>query len=109
MIDAIRELKEQGYRISLDDFEYSPALEPLLRSRTSSSSTTWRLAPSALPAEVELLKPYPVSVLAEKIETKEEHQYCMALGCDLFQGFFYQEPELIRRRGSRSAPARCCR
>jgi EAL and modified HD-GYP domain-containing signal transduction protein len=39
-----------------------------------------------------------VQVLAEKVETKEAHKYCLALGCDLFQGFFYQEPELLRQR-----------
>ena len=49
-------------------------------------------------AQVELLKPYSALVLAEKVETKDAHEFCRALGCDLFQGFFYQAPELLHER-----------
>ena len=98
LVAAARELKGQGYRISLDDFQYQPELVPLLELADVVKLDHLALGPERFAAQVELLKPYPAAVLAEKVETKEAHQYCMALGCDLFQGFFYQKPELLSGR-----------
>jgi EAL and modified HD-GYP domain-containing signal transduction protein len=98
LIAGVRDLKEQGYRIALDDFEFSPDYVPLLEFVDIVKLDYLALGRERFAAEVESLKPYPVQVLAEKVETKDEHQYCTALGCDLFQGFFYQKPELLRRR-----------
>ncbi len=98
LVAAVRDLKEQGYRIALDDFEFSPAYGPLLEVVDVVKLDYMALGAERFAAELARLKPFSVSVLAEKVETKEEHQYCVALGCDLFQGFFYQKPELLRRR-----------
>lgn len=97
-IDAVRFLKSQGYRIALDDFEYTPALAHLVALADVVKLDHRALGRERFAAQVELLKPFPVAVLAEKVETQEDHDFCMALGCDLFQGFFYQEPELLRER-----------
>ena len=98
LVAAVRELKQEGYRIALDDFEYSPAYAPLLDVVDVVKLDYMALGHERFIAELARLKPFPVSVLAEKVETKEEHQCCVDLGCDLFQGFFYQKPELLRRR-----------
>jgi c-di-GMP phosphodiesterase len=98
LIDAVRELKQQGYRISLDDFVFSPEYVPLLELVDVVKLDYMALGAERFAGELERVRAYPVSVLAEKVETKAEHQYCVALGCDLFQGFFYQKPELLRRR-----------
>jgi EAL and modified HD-GYP domain-containing signal transduction protein len=98
LVAGVRDLKYQGYRIALDDFEYSAEYEPLLDIVDVIKLDYLALGAERFAAQVEKLKPYPVQVLAEKVETKEAHKYCLALGCDLFQGFFYQEPELLRQR-----------
>jgi c-di-GMP phosphodiesterase len=98
LVAGVRGLKDQGYRIALDDFEYSAEYVPLLEIVDVVKLDYLALGADRFAAEVEKLKPYPVQVLAEKVETKEAHQYCLALGCDLFQGFFYQEPEVLRHR-----------
>jgi c-di-GMP phosphodiesterase len=98
LLDAIRALKQRGYRISLDDFEYSPELEPLVLLADVVKLDYMALGAEGFARQVEMLKPYRVSLLAEKVEGQTEHLHCMALGCDLFQGFFYQEPELIREK-----------
>lgn len=98
MLDAVRDLKHEGYRIALDDFEFTPEYAPLLQIVDVVKLDYMALGMKRFVTEFERLRSYPVSVLAEKVETKEEHQYCVALGCDLFQGFFYQKPELLRRR-----------
>lgn len=98
LIDGVRALKEQGYRISLDDFEFAPEFVPLLELVDVVKLDHRALGTERFIEELKLLQPYPVAVLAEKVETEEAHQYCKALGCDLFQGFFYQRPELLRKR-----------
>jgi EAL and modified HD-GYP domain-containing signal transduction protein len=98
LIAGVRDLKEHGYRIALDDFAYSAEYAPLLEFVDVVKLDLLALGCERFAAEVEKLKPYPVQVLAEKVETKDEHKYCADLGCDLFQGFFYQKPELLRRR-----------
>jgi c-di-GMP phosphodiesterase len=98
LVAGVRGLKEQGYRIALDDFEYSAEYVPLLEIVDVVKLDYLALGADRFATEVEKLKPYPVQVLAEKVETNEAHQYCLALGCDFFQGFFYQKPELLRQR-----------
>jgi c-di-GMP phosphodiesterase len=41
------------------------------------------------------LKPYNIKLLAEKVETHEEFQYLRELGCDYFQGFFFNKPNTV--------------
>jgi EAL and modified HD-GYP domain-containing signal transduction protein len=98
LVEGVRELKRQGYRIALDDFEFSADWAPLLELADVVKLDHLVLGAERFAAQVELLKPYPALLLAEKVESQEAHRFCMELGCDLFQGFFYQRPELLRQR-----------
>jgi len=41
------------------------------------------------------LKQYKVILLAEKIETEAEAEQCLAMGFDLFQGYYFSRPKII--------------
>jgi EAL and modified HD-GYP domain-containing signal transduction protein len=102
MVGALIDLKRQGYQLALDDFEFSrsrPRPEPLLSLVDVVKLDVVALGRDGLAREVARLKPYDVTILAEKVETHEEYAFCLALGCDLFQGFFFCQPELLRDRG----------
>jgi EAL and modified HD-GYP domain-containing signal transduction protein len=58
-----------------------------------------KLGREKLAWHVERLRPYGMSLLAEKLENRADHAYCAEVGCDLFQGFFFRQPELVRDRG----------
>ncbi len=96
---ALIELKRQGYRLALDDFEYSVSAERLLTLVDLVKLDLIALGREGMAREVARLKPYGMTVLAEKVESHEEHAYCAGLGCDLFQGFFFCRPELLHKRG----------
>jgi EAL and modified HD-GYP domain-containing signal transduction protein len=98
-IDALRALKAHGYRLALDDFEYTPRAEALLRLVDVVKLDILKLGREKLAWHVERLRPYGVALLAEKLETRSDHAYCADVGCDLFQGFFFRQPELVRDRG----------
>ena len=95
LMAALGELKQQGYRLALDDFRYSVGQEPLLELVDIVKLDFLALGRAGLAREVDRLKPYGVTVLAEKLETHEEYAYCAAAGCDLFQGYFFCRPELV--------------
>ena len=42
-----------------------------------------------------LLKQYPSKLVAEKVETKEDFDFCYNLGFDYFQGYFFAKPSII--------------
>jgi len=99
LIAALCELKRHGYQLALDDFQYSPEAEPLLRFVDVVKLDLLALGRESLAQHVARLKPYGITVVAEKLETHADHAYCAEVGCDLFQGFFFREPELLSDLG----------
>lgn len=99
LIDALRALSAAGFRIALDDFvasDSSLSLVPLadivkLDVLATSEEELRDLAPQ--------LQGMGIKLLAEKIETPEQYEYCQKLGFDYYQGHFFSQPQLIRGRG----------
>jgi EAL and modified HD-GYP domain-containing signal transduction protein len=98
LIAAIGELKQQGHRLALDDFVYSPSVEPLLALADVVKLDLLAMGRESLSREVVRLKRYGITLLAEKLETHGDYAYCANAGCDLFQGYFFCRPELVRGR-----------
>jgi c-di-GMP phosphodiesterase len=98
-VHALIGLKRQGYRLALDDFEYTVSAERLLGLVDVVKLDVLNMGRERMAREVERLRPYGVTVLAEKVETHEDHAWCVAQGCSLFQGFFFCRPELLHNRG----------
>jgi EAL and modified HD-GYP domain-containing signal transduction protein len=98
LIEALNELSAGGYRIALDDFEYSEAAEPLIGLVDVVKLDVRALGQGGMSEHAGRLKPHGVRLLAEKVETREEYAFCVELGCELFQGYFFCRPELLRDR-----------
>jgi c-di-GMP phosphodiesterase len=96
LIVAIEKLRKQGYGLALDDFRYSPSVAPLLEFADVVKLDFLALGREGLSREVERLKPHGVRLLAEKVETQADYAYCAEAGCELFQGYFFCRPELVR-------------
>lgn len=47
--------------------------------------------------DIELLKRYPVKLLAEKIDSRHVYLRCRRMGFELFQGYFFARPSLIQK------------
>ena len=99
LIAALLELKRRGYRLALDDFRWRADAEPLLGIVDVVKLDLLALGQEELVDHLERLERYGVKVLAEKLETRADYGFCANAGCDLFQGFFFREPELMRHRG----------
>jgi EAL and modified HD-GYP domain-containing signal transduction protein len=99
MIAALRELRSQGYQLALDDFRFPTDAERLLGVVDVVKLDLRQLGREQLAEHVERLKPHNVMLLAEKLETRADYAFAADLGCDLFQGYFFCEPVLLRHRG----------
>lgn len=98
VIEQVKTLYEDGYTFALDDVVCSKAiistLMPVLPYveiiKLESGQEVHGLKPF-----IALFKKMKLTVLAEKVETKDEYMAFHELGCDLFQGYFFARPTLI--------------
>jgi EAL and modified HD-GYP domain-containing signal transduction protein len=96
MVKRCRELKAKGYRLALDDFvRYGTEYEPLLEIVDIVKIDVPALSRSSLANLVDLLHDWRPKLLAEKVETSECARDCLALGFNLFQGFFFARPVIL--------------
>lgn len=96
LVERCRVLKALGYLLALDDFfHYNEAYEPLLAVVDIVKIDVLQLDSAALGALVRRLQLWPTRLLAEKVDTAERAAQCMALGFDLFQGFFFGRPAIL--------------
>ncbi len=96
VLEAIAELRKQGYRIALDDFFLNPDTLRLLVLADIIKIDVLALEESKWRPYVEYLRPHGVKLLAEKIESYEMYEQCKQLGFDYFQGYFLSKPHTIQ-------------
>jgi EAL and modified HD-GYP domain-containing signal transduction protein len=94
---SIAALRARGFRIALDDYMYRSSLEPLL-DLADYVKIDVLASKDSLEREVERLTLRGLQRLAEKVETRAEFDRCLALGFDLFQGYYFCRPETLDER-----------
>jgi EAL and modified HD-GYP domain-containing signal transduction protein len=98
MLFSLKQLREQGYTIALDDFELSADTESLVPYADIVKLDVLALSPEQLAQHVNHLKTFGVTLIAEKVETYDMFEKCKAMGFDLFQGYFLAKPRVISGR-----------
>lgn len=96
VVAGVHNLASQGYCMALDDFVYDEKLRPLIELAHIIKIDLMALSRDELNEHVQLLRKYPVKLLAEKIETQEEFEHCKQLGFDYFQGYFLSKPNIVQ-------------
>ena len=105
IIARCHELKAKGFSLALDDVvELNDEIKPLLDVVEVVKLDLTLIDPARLPALVKELKRYPVKLLAEKVEDREQARRCMEMGFDLFQGYHFARPEMLS--GKRTDPSK---
>ena len=51
--------------------------------------------------QFEALRGFNVKIIAEKVETWEDYQFCRLLGIEYFQGYFFEKPEMVTSKASK--------
>jgi EAL and modified HD-GYP domain-containing signal transduction protein len=103
VIEACRALSESGYRLALDDFVPGSDAEVLLPYVSHVKVDTRTLSRETVTELARRLAPNGVTLVAEKVETREAFEWARDAGCGLFQGHYFRRPEM---RSGGVVPAR---
>ena len=88
LIAGLNRLKDQGYTLALDDVVYSEMLLPIMPLIDIVKVEYPAIPKDQLHSHVAGFREWPIELLAEKIETREEFEQCRDAGFDYFQVFF---------------------
>jgi c-di-GMP phosphodiesterase len=102
VIDRVKELKELGYKIALDDAHCDPTFldnfRPLFPYIDILKLDVSQINLDILNDRIGEFKTIGCHLLAEKVETLEQYKNYKALGCDMFQGYFFAKPDIIKKK-----------
>jgi EAL and modified HD-GYP domain-containing signal transduction protein len=98
VLDACRRLKAAGYVLALDDYTFEAGMTPMLELADLVKVDFMQSKRACDAASLAELRRPGMRLLAEKVETPEEHRAAMAAGYDLFQGYYYCRPQMIATR-----------
>ena len=95
VLEALIQARQKGYQIALDDFVLRESHRGLMEYADYVKVDVLALTKEELDEQVEMLKEYPVQLLAEKVEDREMYDHCVALGFEYFQGYFFCKPQIL--------------
>jgi EAL and modified HD-GYP domain-containing signal transduction protein len=98
LLELVAELRRAGYGVALDDFRLTAENERLLASVDTVKLDLAALGAEEFAREAQRLKPHDIKVVAQKVETPEDFEHAVNVGCDLFQGYFFFHPEVVKDR-----------
>ena len=103
IIQRCKELKELGFKISLNNFKYRSeyaSLLPLLDFIKINVATT---PTDKMGLLLPQLKKYTkAKIIAENVELESDFVTCSPLGFDLYQGFFFAKPTILQSKKPQS-------
>lgn len=109
LIAGVKNLKEQGYCIALDDFdgEMQEALLPHVNFvKVDFASSKLKLA--GILQKCQDVSP-DIQLIVERIETEEDFQWSRAAGFEYFQGYYFQRPVLLEHNELSPSQVICLR
>lgn len=96
VITRCRALKDMGFTLALDDFvTLEDQHRPLLEMADIVKVELMGMSDADLAGTVKALRHWPVKLLAEKVDNEAQVKHCMALGFELFQGYYFAKPTII--------------
>lgn len=102
-------IRGEGYTLALDDFAGDRRFDELAGLADVIKVDMQVSSRAEQEAMLRRYKPRGVTMLAEKVETPEEFEWAHRAGYDLFQGYFFARPVLVRSKQIPAAKAACMR
>ncbi len=95
VVAGATKLAEEGYRLALDDFVWTPQAEPLLEIAAIAKIDVLALSWDQVEFTAERCRRHDLQLLAEKVEDAAMLQRCRDAGFELFQGYHLGRPETM--------------
>ncbi len=100
----ICKLKENGYTIAIDDYVESYMHDELVDLSDIIKIDFLGNNKEQIIRIVNRWKPKGKILLAEKVETQEIYEWAKEIGFDLFQGYYFSKPTMMKGKGVDSSP-----
>jgi EAL and modified HD-GYP domain-containing signal transduction protein len=98
-VECCQKVFEKGYRLALDDITaLEPAHRPVLPYVSYVKVDVKDMPHDSLRKLVDQLKPLYIDLVAEKVETQRQYEFCRELGFAYFQGYYFAHPEVLSGR-----------
>ena len=104
IMNICRDLKERGFMLALEDFEYSKAYDEIFRF-VDIVEIDFKKTHKAIEETAYVCRYANKLMLAVNIETRDEYEYAKRLGCTFMQGFYFAKPEIDLENGFQPLPA----
>lgn len=100
LIKAIEHIANLGYKIALDDYDFSPQWEALMPLVTyvKLEVNDIDVNNQATMKKLQQFKKEGKILIAERVETIEEFESLKACGIHYFQGYFLSRPEMVKHK-----------
>jgi len=98
-IEKVKKLKEKGYVIAMDDYVEGYEYEVLVHLSDIVKVDFFGNTPIQIANIVKRWKPMGKLMLAEKVETQEIYEWAKKIGFDLFQGYYFSKPSMVKGKG----------
>ena len=96
VVARVRELRGKGFQLALDDIvSLDASYDELLTLVDVVKVDLQPLSEDQLRAIVARVKPTGARLLAEKVDSQAQMEFCRALGFALFQGYYFARPTII--------------
>lgn len=96
VVARCRELRNKGFQLALDDFAgLDSHYDELLTLVDVVKVDLQPLSQEQIRTIAARVKPTGAQLLAEKVETREQMEFCRELGFELFQGYYFARPTII--------------
>ncbi|EHR41162.1 EAL and HDOD domain-containing protein [Alishewanella jeotgali] len=98
LLATLKYLKELGYQLALDDHDFDPKWDPFLPFISYLKVDVQQFNLLQISRHLRRVADYPFTLLAERVETAEQFEKLKLMGFQLFQGYFFARPEMLKHK-----------
>lgn len=109
LVNRIRDLKQEGYTIALDDYTGNKKFDVLFDYLDIVKVDFWLLTPEKRTKVAKHVKSYGIQLLAEKVETEMDYQQALKEEYDYFQGHYFSQAIMVSIHSTDVATITCLR
>lgn len=98
LLTTLKELHGKGYQLALDDHDFDEKWDRFLPYITYLKVDIQQFNLMQISRYLRRIAQYPLTLLAERVETAEQFEKLKLLGFSLFQGYLLAKPEMLKHK-----------
>ncbi len=99
LLAACKDLHQKGYTLALDDYKHQNVWAHFYPYISIIKVDVLATSAEEIDEIKAAIKTFPkIKLLAEKVETHQQYQQALAQGFELFQGYFFAKPEMVKSK-----------